>query len=248
MIKVRDEGPVRWLTLNRPAKRNALNAAMVTALKEALTVTGNARCIAITGAGNTFSAGADLAALQAMQHGSYEENLADSRHLAELFTDIAKHPLPIVAALNGQAIGGGAGLAVACDFTLAAPLGLIGFTEVHVGFIPAIVMNFLVRGVGEKIARDLCLSGRRLPVEEAERLGLLKVVPDLGAAVADLGARIARNSPEAIAATKRHFLELFPLDLEASAAANARARGTADCREGVAAFLEKRNPRWSDEA
>ncbi len=245
MIDIRDEGCVRWLTLNRPEKRNALNAAMVTALKESLKDTGDARCLAITGAGNTFSAGADLAELQAMQDRSYEENLADSRHLSELFVEITRHPLPVVAALNGHAIAGGAGLAVACDFTFATPGALFGFTEVRVGFIPAIVMNFLVRAAGEKVARALCLSGRRLPVEELEQLGLLAVVPDLGAAVADLGARIARSSPEAIAATKRHFLELFPLDLEASIAANARARGTDDCKEGIAAFLEKRTPRWS---
>ena len=247
MIDIRDEGCVRWLTLDRPDKRNALNAAMVTALRESLKDTGDARCLAITGAGNTFSAGADLDALQAMQDQSYEENLADSRHLSELFVEIVRHTLPIVAALNGHAIAGGAGLAVACDFTLASPGALFGFTEVRVGFIPAIVMNFLVRGAGEKVARALCLSGRRLPVEGLERQGLLTVVPDLGAAVAELGARIARSSPEAIAATKRHFLELFPLDLEASAAANARARGTDDCKEGIAAFLEKRNPSWSRE-
>lgn len=244
MIDVRDEGQVRWLTLNRPEKRNALNAELVTALRDALNDPGDARCIAITGAGNTFSAGADLAALRAMQNASHEENLADSQHLAGLFTAIAEHPLPIIAAVDGHALGGGAGLAVACDFTLATPGALFGFTEVRIGFIPAIVMNFLLRAVGEKVARDLCLTGRRLPAAEAADLGLLTVTDDLAGAVADLGKEIGLCSPEAVARTKRHFLELVPLDLSASAEANAQARATKDCRAGIAAFLEKRQLPW----
>lgn len=244
MIETRDAGPVRWITLNRPDKRNALNADMVTAIGGALDDCGEARCVAITGAGKAFSAGADLKALQEMRDASFDENLADSRHLAHLFEKIATHPLPIIAALNGHAFGGGAGLAVACDFALARPGVLFGFTEVRIGFVPAIVMNFLLRTVGEKVARDLCLTGRRLPVEDAQDLGLLTVVDDLEEAVAEIGAEIARCGPQAVATTKRHFLELRPLDLDPSAEANAYARATPDCREGIAAFLEKRKPRW----
>ena len=248
MIDVRDEGPVRWLVLNRPEKRNALNAAMVTALRAALADTGDARCLAITGTGNTFSAGADLGALQAMQTASYDDNLADSRHLASLFADIAGHALPVVAAVNGHAIAGGAGLVLACDFACAAPGIQFGFTEVRIGFVPAIVMNFLVRRVGESIARDLCLSGRRVTSEEAQALGLMNVTEDLASTVASIGAHIAQGSPEAIATTKRHFLEIAPLDLDRSAACNARARATDDCKEGIAAFLEKRKPTWNERA
>lgn len=247
MIGISDSGPVRWLTLNRPEKRNALNAEMVSALGDALDDPGEARCLAITGAGNTFSAGADLKALQAMREASFDDNLADSRHLAGLFEKIARHPLPIVAALNGHAIAGGAGLALACDFTLARPGALIGFTEVRIGFVPAIVMNFLLRIAGEKVARDLCLTGRRLPVEEAAGLGLLTLASDLEASVAALGDEIAKASPAAVARTKRHFLELRPLDLAQSAQANARARATDDCREGIGAFLQKRKPSWQME-
>ena len=252
MIDVRDEGPVRWLTLNRPFKRNALDAELVTALKEALDDDhGGARCLAITGAGTVFSAGADLAALQEMQAAPLEENLADSRHLADLFGKIARHPLPIIAALNGPALGGGAGLAVACDLTFAVPGVEIGFVEVRIGFVPAIVLNFLVRAVGEKTARRLCLTGTRIGADDAAAMGLLRVVEDLGRAVADAGDALAKGGPDALARTKRLFVELphLPLDaaLEAAAAENAAARGTDECREGIAAFLEKRKPDWIKE-
>jgi len=256
-VLVRDEGPVRWLTLNRPAQRNALGGELVDALEGALEDAreSRARCVALTGAGTTFSAGADLKALEAMRDAPYAVNLADSQRLANLFAVIASHPLPVVAAVNGHAIGGGAGLAVACDLTIAAAGATFGFSEVRIGFIPAIVLNFLLRTAGEKVARDLCLTGRRLPVEEAAALGLMNgVVPhaDLPGAVAAIGAEIARCGPHAVAETKQLFLRLrhLPLDegLAAAAEENARARGTDECREGIAAFLEKRNPNWIEES
>ncbi len=248
LILVRDEGPVRWLTLNRPEKRNALNAELVTALRDALSDTGRARCVAITGTGNTFSAGADLAALKAMRDASIEENEKDSLHLAELLLQIAEHPLPIMAALNGHAIAGGAGLAVACDLTFAVPGALFGFSEVRIGFVPAIVLNFLIRAVGEKEARALCLTGKRIPVEEAQKAGLLGVTPALEETVQYFGEQFAKTSPEAVAHTKRLFLQLGHLPLREgvllAAKENAAARAASDCREGIAAFLEKRTPRW----
>jgi len=247
-LLVRDVGPVRWLTLNRKEKRNALNAELVDALKAALRDPGPARCLAITGAGSAFSAGADLAALQKMQSATAEENLADSRSLAELFRMIAEHPLPVIAAVNGHALGGGAGLAVACDLTLAVPGARIGFTEVRIGFVPAIVLNFLLRAVGEKVARDLCLTGRVLDAKEAATRGLLRVVEDLEAGVRTVGDEIAAAGPGAVAHTKRLFLALRQLPLAEglakAAEENAAARGSPDCREGIAAFLEKRAPNW----
>jgi len=248
LVRVHDEGPVRWLTLNRAAQRNALDGALVDALREALRAPGGARCLAITGAGNTFSAGADLKALAALQTASHEQNLEDSRRLALLLQEIAAHPLPVVAAVNGPALGGGAGLLAACDFAFAVKTAVIGFPEVRVGFVPAIVLNFLLRLVGERTAKDLCLTGRRIDAEAAARRGLVVVVGDLDEAVADLGAEIAKASPEAVARTKRLFLSLRHVALEEGlrigAEANADARGTDDCREGVAAFLEKREPEW----
>ncbi|MHC4954262.1 MAG: enoyl-CoA hydratase-related protein [Planctomycetota bacterium] len=254
LVRVRDEGFVRWLTLNRPDVRNALSAGLVAALQAALAEaeTADVRCIALTGEGTVFSAGADLKALEAMQSASYEENLADSQRLADLFRCIALHPLPVVAAVNGHAIAGGAGLALACDVAFVAPEAKIGFTEVRIGFVPAIILNFLLRTAGEKVLRDLCLTGRRITGAEAARLGLVNeaVEPErLAARVAAFGDEVKQASPEAIAATKRLLLDLRsrPLDdgLASAAEANARARATTDCREGIAAFLQKRKPNWN---
>jgi methylglutaconyl-CoA hydratase len=166
----RDEGIVRWLVLNRPEKRNALDAEMVTRLMDELEGARGtqARCLAITGAGSVFSAGADLAALQALQRATREENLADSLRLAELFQAIAEHPLPVLAAVNGHAIAGGAGLAIACDFAVGVEGAKLGFTEVRIGFIPAIILNFVLRAVGENVARSRWWS-RRTPCPPPSR-------------------------------------------------------------------------------
>jgi methylglutaconyl-CoA hydratase len=247
-VVVRDAGPVRWLTLNRPDKRNAFSAELIAALKVTLKDPGPARLLAITGAGTTFSAGADLAALQKMQSATREQHLADARSLADLFQMIAEHPLPVVAAVNGHALGGGAGLVAACDFAFAVPAAKIGFTEVRLGFVPAIVLNFLLRSVSERTARDLCLTGRQLEAVEADGLGLLRVTDHLETAVRALGDEIAQNGPGAVAHTKRLFLALRHLPLADGLAKaceeNAAARMSPDFREGIAAFLEKRKPKW----
>jgi methylglutaconyl-CoA hydratase len=248
-VLVRDAGPVRWLTLNRLDKRNAFSADLIAALKAALRDPGPARLLAITGAGTTFSAGADLAELQKAQSATREEHVAVARSLADLLLLIADHPLPVVAAVNGHALGGGAGLVVACDFAFAVPTARIGFTEVRLGFVPAIVMNFLLRAVSERVARDLCLTGRQIEAAEAASLGLLRVTGDLEAAVRALGDEIAQTGPDAVAHTKRLLVALRHLPLSDGLARaceeNALARTSPDFREGVAAFLEKRKPNWS---
>ncbi len=247
-VLVRDAGPVRWITFNRPERRNVFSAELVAALKGALEDPGHARLIAITGVGGTFSAGADLAALQKMRSATREQQVADARSFAELFRMVAEHPLPVVAAVNGHALGGGAGLVAACDFAFALPTARIGFTEVRLGFVPAIVLKFLLGVVSARVARDLCLTGRQLDAAEAERLGLWKVTDDLEGAVRVLGEEIAHTGPGAVAHTKRVFLSLPHLPLAEGLARaceeNADARMSADFREGVAAFLEKRKPRW----
>lgn len=254
LVLVEDEGPVRWLTLNRPDKRNALSDELVDTLSEALAGAkdSGARAVAITGAGRVFCAGADLAALKELRNASFEENLADSWQLADLLLDIVEHPLPVIAAVNGPALGGGAGLAAACDITVAAKSARFAFTEVRVGFVPAVVLNFLARTVGGKAARELCLTGRPVPAEEAAAIGLVNRVVAANAlrgAVKALGDEIAQCGPGAVAATKALFLKLGSLPLgeglDKAAQANAEARESDDCREGVDAFLEKRKPRWS---
>jgi len=247
-VLVRDAGPVRWLTLNRPERRNVFSVEQIAALKKALRDPGPARVIAITGAGSAFCAGIDLAALQKLLPAPREEQVADARSFAELLRMVAEHPLPIVAAVNGHALGGGAGLVSACDFAFALPAARIGFTEVRLGFVPAIVLKFLLGIVSPRVARDLCLTGRQVEAAEAQALGIWKVTDDLEASVRALGELIEKTGPGAVAHTKRVFLTLPHLPLAEGLARacedNVDARMSPDFREGVAAFLEKRKPRW----
>lgn len=247
-------GPVLLLRLNRPDARNALNAELVSALHaEVLAAQSDSqvRCIVLGGAGKVFSAGADLKALQGLGAASSEANKADSQRLAELLRLIYTGPVPVVAAVEGAAVAGGAGLASVCDLVVAAQGARFGYTEVRLGFVAAIVMVFLLRCVGEKHARELLLTGRLVPAAEAWRMGLVnEVVPDGGAEARalDLAAEIAQASRTAVSST-REMLSLLPgMGLEEglryAVGVNAWTRTTDDLKEGVAAFLDKREPGW----
>ena len=254
MIQVHQQSGLCRITLNRPDKRNALHPQLIGELIEAFTAAGNdphCAVILLTGAGTAFCAGLDLEHLQSLEHKTPAEHHADSARIAELFLALYDCPKPTIAAVNGAAIAGGCGLATLCDFTLAVPRAKFGYTEVRIGFIPAIVSSFLRAQIGEKQARDLLLTGRIVEAPEALALGLVHriVEPEelLPASVA-LAAELLKNSPEAIAATKRLLRDQTraALDAEITAAiqANADARLTADFREGIRAFLEKRPPEW----
>lgn len=255
LVQTHIEGPTATLTLNRPDKRNALSGALVTKLSEALASVADqtgVRVVVLTGAGKVFSAGADLAELSRLQEATAEENIADSERLAALFRQLAYYPKPVIAKLNGHALAGGCGLAVACDFAIAAVGSKLGFTEVRIGFVPAIVATFVLRRVSETVARDLLLRGRLIEAEEAARLGLIHqaVLPEaLDAAVQQLAHELAtETSPSAVALTRRLLADLPGLSLDAALAyatrVNALARGTADCKAGIQAFLEKQDPPW----
>ena len=253
LYDVRDQ--VATVTLNRPDKRNALNADLVTALQAAFAEAASdegVRVIVLTGAGKVFSAGADLAALEALQSATPLENLADSEHLAALFEQIYLHPRPVIARINGHAIAGGCGLAAVCDFSIAAAPAKLGFTETRIGFVPAIVMVFVLRKLGEAAARDLLLRGALVTAEEAASLGLItRAVPAeaLDAAVDELARELAtQTSGSAVALTKKMLAQVPGMGLrEALAYAtqmNAFARSTPDCQAGIAAFLNKTDPPW----
>ncbi len=255
LVQTHIEQPIATLTLNRPDKRNALSGALVTELSQALAAVAErdeVRVVVLTGAGKVFSAGADLAELSRLQEATAEENLADSERLAALFRQIACYPKPLIAKVNGHAIAGGCGLAVACDFAIATAGSKLGFTEVRIGFVPAIVATFVLRRVGETVARDLLLRGRLIEAEEAVRLGLIhQAVPAdvLDATVQALAHELAtETSPSAVALTRRLLADLPGLSLDAALAyatrVNALARGTADCKAGIRAFLEKQDPPW----
>jgi methylglutaconyl-CoA hydratase len=246
-------GTIALITLNRADKRNAISAAMIAELMTALenVESGSERVVIITGAGKAFCAGMDLDALKALAAQSSEQNLADARRTAAFFRRLWSFPKPLIAAVNGAALAGGCGIATLCDFTLAAPEASFGYTEVRVGFMPALVSMFLERQIGEKLARDLFLTGRILDATEAKAIGLItKILPreDLLKAARELAATLMANSPGALEATKRLLVRASEAEIdrriELAVAASAAIRGTADFREGLSAFLEKRPPRW----
>lgn len=253
-IKIEGDGILALITLNRPEKRNAISAAMIVELLSALDAieSGTERVAIVTGAGKAFCSGMDLDALKSLATQSAEENLADARRTAKLFRRLWSFPKPLIAAVNGAALAGGCGIATLCDFTLAAPEAKFGYTEVRVGFIPALVSIFLERQVGEKLARDLLLTGRVIDGAEACTMGLVtKVVPtdELLTSARELAKTLVANSPGSLQATKRLLVRASEAEIderiELAVAESVAIRSTPDFREGLAAFLEKREPRWA---
>jgi methylglutaconyl-CoA hydratase len=178
---------------------------------------------------------------------------SDAERIARLFRSLYELPLPTIAEVRGAAVGGGTGLATICDFTLAEPAAKFGYTEVRIGFVPALVSAFLALQIGDKCARDLLLTGRLFDASEAHRLGLVNEVlpPDeLEGRVETLAKTLVANSPASLAATKRLMAAQNKPWLDAAIAlameASAQSRETADFSEGVAAFLEKRKPVWKE--
>src|SRR5215831_1350420 len=173
-------GQVATITLNRPDKRNAMSAAMMAELQSSLDEIekSHVRVGILTGAGEAFCAGMDLEMLAAIAQQSPAENQEDSRRMAKMFRRIWSFPRPLIAAVNGAALAGGCGIATLCDFTLAIPEARFGYTEVRIGFLPALVSVFLTRQIGEKRSRDLLLTGRILEPQEAKEMGLVtEIVP-----------------------------------------------------------------------
>ena len=249
-----DRDNVRLLTLNRPEVRNALSLELREALFDALEqaeTDDTVRALVLTGSGKVFCAGIDLSELQSLRERSTEENRADSAALARLLERLYTFPKPVVAALNGHAIAGGAGLASVCDIVVMAQSAKLGYTEARIGFVAALVGVFLVRQVGEKHARDLLLSARLVTANEALAVGLVNRVEAedevLDVALA-LAGQLAENAPSSLALTKSLLAALPGMGLQEglryAVEVNALARTTDDLKEGVAAFLEKREPSW----
>jgi methylglutaconyl-CoA hydratase len=242
------------VTLNRADKRNAISYELIDDLIHVLDEVKNstARILILTGAGKAFCSGMDLDNLKALIGRTPEQNLEDSRTMVSLFRSLYEFAKPTIAAVNGAAIAGGTGLALLCDFTLAVPDAKFGYTEVRIGFVPAIVSTFLLRQVGEKIARDLLLTGRIFDAAEALKLGLInEIVPAdklLGRA-RELAGQLAENSPLSLLHTKRlltdHARADLDVQIEAAVRENAGIRESADFREGIESFLEKRKPKWT---
>ena len=245
---------IATITLNRADKRNAISYELIDDLLAALKQAAGspAQIVMLTGAGKAFCSGMDLDNLKQLTGRTHEQNVQDSETMASLFRTLYDFPKPTIAAVNGSAIAGGTGLATLCDFTLAVPEAKFGYTEVRIGFVPAIVSSFLIANIGEKRARELLLTGRIFGAEEALRLGLVNeiVAPEqLMSRAQELAAQLLENSPASLQATKKllsgYTREQIDRQVKQAIQSNAAIRQTADFKEGITAFLEKRKPTWT---
>jgi len=243
------DGAVARITLNRPEKRNALNEALVAGLKNALkqaNANDAVRVVVISGAGQDFCSGADLAALQEISEASAAENAEDARSLMELFTLMRQVTVPIIAAVRGKALAGGCGLASACDLLLASTNARFGYPEVKIGFVPAMVMAILRRNVSEKRAFELLTRGAEIGAEEAKELGLVNQIltdENFESEVTAYARGFEKLSKSAIALTKTLLYQTdgmaFGEALETGVDVNVIARMTEDCQKGIARFLKR---------
>ncbi|MCW3467729.1 enoyl-CoA hydratase/isomerase family protein [Chitinophaga nivalis] len=246
---------VAIITLNRPEKRNALNGLFVAELRQAFKKAAadeGVKVIVVKGNGEAFCAGADLEYLQQLQTNTYEENLADSRELMQLFQEIYQLNKVVIAQVEGHAIAGGCGLVTLCDLSYVVPEAMMGYTEVKIGFIPALVAVFLVRKIGEGRARELLLTGKLFTAEKAAQHGLITaVVPaaEIAAHVAKVAASLCNDtSAHSLNVTKQLIGTVLDLPLSEglahAATLNAQTRGHEDCKRGIAAFLNKEKLTW----
>jgi len=254
---VESAGQVATVTFNRPDKRNAISTQMIAELQAVLDTLEKTptRVVILTGSGKAFCAGIDLDLLRNIAKQSPGENQEDSRRIAKMFRKIWSYSRPMIAAVNGHALAGGCGIATLCDFTLAVPEAKFGYTEVKIGFLPAIVSVFLTRQIGEKRSRDLLLTGRLVEATEAKELGLVnEIVPaeKLMPRAYELADTLLAASPSSITRAKHLLVSAaaagVDADLERAVLESARVRCTPDFQEGLAAFLEKRKPVWRSDS
>ena len=243
-----DESVAR-VRLNRPEKRNALNDELIAGIKAALAQADQderVRVVVLSGEGKDFCSGADLSALQRISEGSVSENAADARSLVELFVQMRRLRVPIVAAVRGKALAGGCGLASACDLVLASNSARFGYPEVKIGFVPAIVLAILRRNISEKRAFELLTRGEETSAEEARELGLVNQVLSDEKFAEEVEAYVKRFtevSKSAVSLTKTLLYQVDGLSfieaVETGADVNVIARLTEDCQKGIAKFLKK---------
>ena len=253
LYEVKDR--IAYITLNRAEKRNALNSEMVSLLKKAFMDAETAvdvKVIVLKAAGDNFCAGADLEYLKLLQQNSYDNNLEDSISLMELFKLIYSMKKVVIAQVHGHAIAGGCGLVSVCDFAFAVPDANFGYSEVKIGFIPAIVMVFLLRKIGEAKAKALLLSGNFIDAAKANEYGLVFEVVSEGSleqSVYDFARKLCRsNSGKSMELIKKMISEIpsmtFEDALQYACRQNAEARSSEDCKKGIDSFLNKRKLEW----
>jgi methylglutaconyl-CoA hydratase len=249
------EDRIAYITINRPDKRNSLNDVLIAELRDAVLRSDQdegVKIMVLRANGPIFCAGMDLDYLQRMQAYTFEQNLADSTALAQLFLTCYRASKVIIAQVEGPAIAGGCGLLTVCDFVFAVPEARFAYTEVRIGFVPAIVSSFLIRKAGETRAKELLLSGDSIDAATAERYHLITRVIAADRIAGDVQSYARslceRNSAASMQMTKRLIADLQDLPLEPALAfaakMNAHARATEDCKRGIAAFLNKEKLIW----
>lgn len=251
----RDDRGVATITMDRPEVRNAFDDQLVADLAEAAATLGaddGVRVVVLTGAGDVFSAGADLNWMRRMREASRDENIADSERMDAMFRAFYELPKPLVGRINGHALGGGTGLVAVCDVAIAAAEATFGFTEVRLGLAPAVISPYVVRKVGRSFARAMFVTGERFDAARAREAGLVHGVADkdeLDAAVAKTVERCLAAGPVAVAAAKRlpdAALDPLPEAGAAMARIIADLRAGEEGQEGMAAFLDRRTPAWAE--
>jgi methylglutaconyl-CoA hydratase len=236
---------VCWLELNRPDSHNAINAELIGALQrklERLQSDAATRVVVVTGNGKSFCAGADLKSMQRLAASQMQD---DAKKLATLLRILKELTKPTIARVNGSAYGGGVGLVACCDIAVAVSQASFSLSEVRLGLVPAVISPHVVAAIGERDARRYCLTGERFDAEEARRIGLVHEVVDAASLDSKVNAiceQLLQGAPGAIKRTKN--LILSPRSDEENALINSEVRGGAEAQEGVAAFFEKRKPRW----
>jgi methylglutaconyl-CoA hydratase len=243
-VRVAREGAVLRITLARPDRRNALDAALIDGLAEAFADVGDARAVVLSGDGPSFSAGADLEWMRASAGLTEDENVADALRFHRLLVAVDGCAAPVVALVQGHALGGAAGLTACADVAIAAEDAVFGFSEVRLGLVPAMISPFVLARIGPGAARRYFLTGERFGAAEALRIGLVhEVAADLEPAGMRIVEALLAGGPEALRAAKRLVLDA-PLSGEETAGRIAERRASAEGQEGLAAFFEKRPPAW----
>jgi methylglutaconyl-CoA hydratase len=242
-LRTERDGPLLRVTMARPDRRNAFDAALISELTEAFADVGDARAVVLAGEGPSFSAGADVEWMRSSVELSYDENVADALRLRAMLDAIDGCPAPVIARVQGHALGGGCGLVACSDIVIAEPEAQFAFSEVKLGIVPAVISPYALAKIGTSAARRYFATGERFDASTALRIGLVhEVTPDLDAAVAAVAGELLSAGPAAARAAKE--LARAPLAADETARRIAERRTSDEGQEGLRAFLEKRSPSW----
>jgi len=242
-LRIERDGPLLRVAMARPERRNAFDASLIDELGAAFADVGDARVVLLTGDGSSFSAGADVEWMRSSVDLSFDENVADALRLRAMLDAIDSCPAPVVARVQGHALGGGCGLVACCDIVVAEPSALFAFSEVKLGIVPAVISPFALAKIGTSAARRWFVTGERFSAEVALRIGLIhEIADDLDAAIESVLGELLSAGPDAARAAKE--LARAPQSAEDTARRIATHRTSAEGQEGLRAFLEKRKPNW----